>query len=512
MNHYSPITLIILDGWGFRDATEGNAIAQANTPYLDYLKKTFERSLLQASGEAVGLTDGQMGNSEVGHLNIGAGRIVYQDISRIDHLIKNGEFFQVQSMINAFCDLKRRQSRLHLFGLLGPGGVHSHTMHLYSLIQFANKYGIQPIIHIITDGRDTPPQSAISFIRELESFILQHPAVIGSISGRYYAMDRDKRWERTKKAFDAYVHSQGPRAASASEAALNFYQQKISDEFFIPTIIAGADNINTSVESGDTLLFYNFRADRMRQIVKSFVLDQFSEFDRGAFNMGQHVMSFTEYESDLPVEVIFPKQAVIKPLAEIISENKLRQFHAAETEKYAHVTFFLNGGREDPFPGEDRLLVPSPKVPTYDLQPEMSANMLTDSVLKRIDENLDDLIIINYANLDMVGHTGVLEAGLRAAETVDACVKNVTDLVLGKNGVVILTADHGNAEMMYDPIKKEPHTYHTTNLVPLFIIGNTYYRLRPLGGLQDIAPTILGLLNIPKPDVMTGRSLIEETD
>ena len=511
MEHHKPVALIILDGWGFREVVEGNAVAQANTPTLDKWKTHYEQSMLQASGEAVGLTAGQMGNSEVGHLNIGAGRVVYQDISRIDVAIKSGEFQKIDVLKKALQPLKDSGKKLHLFGLFGPGGVHSHTRHLYSLIELAEAYGVKPIVHVITDGRDTPPNSAIEFIKELEAFLVKHPATIGSISGRYYAMDRDKRWDRTKKAFDLYVHQQAPTASSLTEALEHSYQENVTDEFVIPTLIENP-GVSTQVESDDCLIFFNFRADRMRQIVKSLVLPDFADFDRGAFSPVENVLTFTEYEKGLPVKVIFPKKAVTNPLAQVISDHGLKQFHAAETEKYAHVTFFFNGGVEQPFPGEERLLIQSPKVATYDLQPEMSAYELTDAVLARIDEKIDDLIVVNFANLDMVGHTGVLEAGIRAAEAVDECVGKVVEAIRKQHGVALITADHGNAEIMFDTIHQEPHTYHTTNLVRFFVLGDHYYRLRPTGSLQDIAPTILELLGISQPEEMTGISLIEESD
>lgn len=510
MYNYKPVALVILDGWGFRDAIEGNAVVQAKTPNLDHYRMQYEQSLLQASGEAVGLTADQMGNSEVGHLNIGAGRVVYQDIARIDRSIRTQEFFNIEPLTESLQHIQQSGKKLHLLGLFGPGGVHSHTRHLHALIQMAEKFGIKPILHIITDGRDTPPNSAIHFAEKLESFLQHHPAAIGTLSGRYYAMDRDKRWDRTKKAFDAYVHQQGQFSQSLQEAIKESYAKEIYDEFILPTIISSDSQINTKIESGDTLLFYNFRADRMRQIVKSFSQDDFAEFDRGVFSPDHQILTFTEYDPAFSVKVIFPKDHVNMPLAEVISLNGLTQFHAAETEKYAHVTFFLNGGREQPFPGEERLLIPSPKVPTYDLQPEMSAFALTEGVLERIENYNDDLIILNYANLDMVGHTGVLEAGIRAAETVDTCVGKIVEAVRRKNGIVLITADHGNAELMYDHLLQQPHTYHTTNLVQFHILSDQYFRLRPSGSLQDIAPTILNLLNLPVPEVMTGRNLIEE--
>ena len=510
MNKLKPVVLMILDGWGFRDTVEGNAIVLANTPNFDRWTAEYERSVLKASGEAVGLTPDQMGNSEVGHLVIGAGRIIYQDIARINHAIETGEFFKLNSILKEFDYLKSSGKKLHLFGLFGPGGVHSHSDHLYALIDLCNQHGITPVIHLITDGRDTPPNSGIDFIHELEAFLASHQAKVATVIGRYYAMDRDKRWDRTQLAYQAYVDRQGLSASTAAEAVQNSYNENVGDEFIKPTLVNSAPAQELTVEDGDVLLFYNFRADRMRQIVKSFVLPDFSGFERGEFLSKLHVLNFTEYEANLRVTVIFPKENVDQPLAQVISDHGLRQFHSAEPEKYGHVTFFLNGGREEPFPGEERQMVPSPKVATYDLKPEMSAYELTDVILKRLETGVDDFIIVNYANCDMVGHSGILEAGIKAAETVDECVGKVLKSILDKNGVAIITADHGNAEMMYDRIRNEPHTYHTTNPVRLFVIGQKYYRLRPQGGLQDVAPTVLDLMGVEKPAVMTGKSLIED--
>jgi 2,3-bisphosphoglycerate-independent phosphoglycerate mutase len=508
---YKPVTLLILDGWGIRAAETGNAVYLAKTPNIDSWLLHYERSILDAAGEEVGLTPGQMGNSEVGHLNIGAGRIVYQDISRIDRAISDGSFFTNSVLKQAYEGVKKNGSNLHLFGLVGPGGVHSHTRHLYALLKLAKKMEIEPIIHVITDGRDTPPTSGIDFVKELEHQLEELPGIIATVGGRYYAMDRDKRWERTLKAYDAYTLAEGQSAPSAREAVLQSYRDEITDEFIKPTIIKH-EGRDLRIQNGDYLLFFNFRADRMRQIVKSFCLEDFDGFERKKTLHDIDIYTFTEYEDDLPVNVVFPKENVTNTLAEIVSKNHLIQFHAAETEKYGHVTFFLNGGREEPFEGEERLLVPSPRVATYDLQPEMSAYELTAKVMQRIKDHDDDLVVVNYANLDMVGHTGILEAGIKAAEAVDECAGKLVAAVLEKGGVVALTADHGNAEMMIDQIRNEPHTYHTTNPVSFLVIKNSYTLLKPRGRLADIAPTLLELLSLEKPDDMTGESLIENKE
>jgi 2,3-bisphosphoglycerate-independent phosphoglycerate mutase len=508
---YKPVVLLILDGWGIRPAEAGNAICLASTPNIDGWLLHYERSILDAAGEEVGLTPGQMGNSEVGHLNIGAGRIVYQDISRIDRAIENGSFFTNSTLKQAYESVKEKGSHFHLFGLLGPGGVHSHTRHLYALLKLAKQMDVEPIIHVITDGRDTPPTSGIDFVKELERKLEELPGIIATVGGRYYAMDRDKRWERTMKAYDAYTLAEGQSAPSAHKAVSQSYQDEITDEFIKPTIIEHKGR-DLRVHAGDCLLFFNFRADRMRQIVKSFCLDNFDGFERRKQVADLDIYTFTEYEYDLPVKVVFPKENVGNTLAEIVSRNHLTQFHAAETEKYSHVTFFLNGGREEPFKGEERLLVPSPKVATYDLQPEMSAYELTSKLVGRIKDHDDDLIVVNFANLDMVGHTGVLEAGIKAAEAVDECAGKLVAAVLEKEGVVALTSDHGNAEKMIDHIRNEPHTYHTTNPVNFIVIKNTYSLLKPRGRLADIAPTLLDLMDLKKPGEMTGESLIENKE
>ena len=506
MKSYRPVALIILDGWGIREMSHGNATMQANTPNYHYWLTHYERSVLDASGEAVGLPADQMGNSEVGHLNLGSGRIVYQDLTRIDKAIQDGDFFANPALLAGLRQAKERGGKVHLIGLLGRGGVHSHSNHLYALLEMARRQQIAPLIHVITDGRDTPPRSAAGFVADLEQVLAEKGGVIASVSGRYYTMDRDNRWPRTEKGYLAMVMAEGEHAPTATAAIAQSYQANITDEFLIPTVIdSGRDS---TITPGDTILFFNFRADRMRQIVKSLALPDFNAFPR-PFIENLHLVTLTAYENNLPVTIAFPDQEITNPLAEVISKANLPQFHAAETEKYAHVTYFFNGGLETPFPGESRQLVPSPKVATYDLKPEMSASELADQVLARLQSHDDGFILVNFANPDMVGHTGVLEAAIKACEAVDQCSGRVVQAVLDKGGVALVTADHGNAERMIDEQTGNPHTYHTTSPVSFFAIGHDYFALRPRGILADVAPTILALLAIPQPTEMSGRSLLE---
>lgn len=503
-----PVMLIILDGWGIRQMEHGNAVVQGNTPNYDTWLKALERSVVDASGEAVGLVADQMGNSEVGHLNLGAGRIVYQDITRIDKAIKDGELANHQTLVNTLTSLKQRGGKAHLVGLLGPGGVHSHDRHLYALIDICKQHAVNPVIHVITDGRDTPPNSGLDFFRSLEAKIQQAGVGrIATVSGRYYAMDRDKRWERTKRTYDAMVYRQGEQAASAVDAIRRSYAENVTDEFINPTVIGDDDSLR--VQSGDAIIFYNFRADRMRQIVSAFAIKGHEGLSESDFVDDLDLITFTVYEDDYPVKVLFPKDFLVNTLGEVLSKQNLKQYHSAETEKYPHVTFFFNGRREESFPGEDRRIIPSPKVATYDLKPEMSAYELTDATLARLREHDDDFILINFANPDMVGHTGSLEAAIKAVEVVDECAGRLVEAVRAKGGVAIVTADHGNCERMVEEATGEPHTYHTTNPVSLFVIGGGYYRLFPRGILADVAPTVLHLLGIPQPEEMTGRSLID---
>jgi 2,3-bisphosphoglycerate-independent phosphoglycerate mutase len=468
-----------------------------------------ERAILDASGLAVGLPEGQMGNSEVGHLNLGAGRVVYQDLTRINLAISDRSFFLNPVLLQTFAAANANGGKVHLIGLFSVGGVHSHLDHLYALIEMTNKLGLHPILHLITDGRDTPPESGLPKVEELEAFIKDGKATIASVNGRYYAMDRDRRWQRTVLAYDAIVRHQsaeGGPVPSASAALRAAYAAGTTDEFVLPVAVETGDR-SVTVDAGDTLVFYNFRSDRMRQIVQSFVDPDFRGFERKPLP-DLHVINMTRYDETFDCPVVFDDVNLTLPLAEVLSNAGCRQIHAAETEKYPHVTYFFNGGREEPFTGEERHLAPSPKVATYDLQPEMSAYPLTEALLKRLQEADDDFILVNFANPDMVGHTGVLSAAIKAVETVDECVGRLVAAIQAKGGVAIVTADHGNCERMLDLITGEPHTYHTTQPVNLFVLGDGYYSLRPRGILADVAPTVLDLLGIPKPEQMTGLSLI----
>ena len=509
MGAIKPVMLIILDGWGIREMTEGNAVALGNTPNFDRWMQTQERAIVHTSGEHVGLVPDQMGNSEVGHLNLGAGRVVYQDISRIDIAIKEGTLSQIEGLKNAINKVKGSNRNLHLIGLLGPGGVHSHQSHLEALLKICKDNDVNPIIHVITDGRDTPTHSGIGFLADLENTISElGVGQIATVSGRYYEMDRDKRWERTKQAYDALVYRQGEKADTARQAIQQSYDKNVTDEFILPTVVGDDDSLKVS--SGDALVFYNFRADRMRQIVQAFALKDFEGAEHFEYIEDLDIVTFTEYIEGLPANVLFPVEIPTNTLAEWISSKGLKQYHSAETEKYPHVTFFFNGRIEEPWPGEDRKIVPSPKVATYDLKPEMSAYELTEATLERLDTHDDDFLLINFANPDMVGHTGSLEAAIKAVETVDECAAKLVDRVREKGGAAIVTADHGNCERMIDLNTGNAHTYHTVGPVSLFIIGPEYYEPYTWGKLADIAPTVLDLMGLDKPPEMTGRSLIKQ--
>jgi 2,3-bisphosphoglycerate-independent phosphoglycerate mutase len=509
MKAHRPVALIILDGWGIREIETANAVALGNTPNYDRWTETLERSVVNASGEAVGLPEGQMGNSEVGHMNLGAGRIIYQDLTRINRAIADGSFFENEVLVTAL-DKVQGKGKLHLIGLLGEGGVHSHSDHMYALLQLAKRKHIEPILHLITDGRDTPPQSALSFARKLEASQKETPVLVASVCGRYYTMDRDRRWERIEKGYRLlalHEGEEGKTAATASEALEASYADGLSDEFVLPVALdVGEEKV--TVEPGDCLLFYNFRADRMRQIVHALMSSEFEGFER-EFIDDVDILSMTSYSDEFTARVLFPEEEIDSPLAEVLSQAGCQQFHTAETEKYPHVTYFFNCGREQPVEGEVRHLESSPKVATYDLQPEMSAYPLTEVILDRLQKQDDDFILINFANPDMVGHTGDLEAAIKAVEVVDECAGRVVEAVNKKGGVAIVTADHGNCECMIDEETGEPHTYHTTQPVPLFIIGEDDRRLRPDGILADVAPTVLELMGIAQSPEMTGQSLIE---
>ena len=504
-----PVMLIILDGWGIRVKEKGNAVVQANTPNYDAWLKNLERSIIDASGEAVGLIPEQMGNSEVGHLNLGAGRIVYQDISEINMAIQDGTLAQHPVLMEACDKAKSGNGKVHLIGLLSDGGVHSHQDHLHAMLDITKAQGVErSIVHVITDGRDTPTRSGIDFVKKLEAYMSEiNHGVIATVSGRYYAMDRDNRWERTQKGYDVMAFRKGETAATAEAAIQQSYDKDVTDEFILPTVVGDDDSLK--IEPGDVLVFYNFRADRMRQIVQAFAYEDLEGFE-GEFIKDLHIVTFTVYMDELPVNVVFGKDVLKNTLAEVLSNKGLKQYHSAETEKYPHVTYFFNGRNEAVFEGEDRDIIPSPKVATYDLQPEMSAYELTDATLKRLESHDDDFILINYANPDMVGHTGSLEAAIKAVQTVDECATKLVEAVRAKGGAAIVTADHGNCERMVEEMTGKAHTYHTTNPVSLFVIGDGYFKLRPRGILADVAPTVLDLLGVEQPEEMTGRTLIEK--
>lgn len=505
-----PVFLLILDGWGCRRKAAGNAIRQASTPHLDRLFRDYPCSFLQTSGEAVGLPRGQMGNSEVGHLNIGSGRVVYQELTRISRAIRTGDFYHNPFLAGAVELARDRGGSLHLIGLVSDGGVHSHYDHLLALLELARRAGLRRVfIHAILDGRDVLPASAGPFLEDL--FLRSRDSGFGqvaTVAGRYYAMDRDRRWDRTAKAYHAYVYGTGLRAADPVAALEQAYNRGETDEFVSPTVIVDkAGKPLTVVGPEDSVIFFNFRPDRARQISRAFVDADFPHFDRGINPPLPHYVTMTEYDHTLPAPVAFAPDYLEGTLGEVVSSLGLPQLRVAETEKYAHVTFFFNGGREKPFPGEERILVPSPQVATYDLQPEMSAPAVTEVLLEHLRENRFPLIVANYANADMVGHTGYLEAALKAIETVDRCVGALAAEALPRGRALVLCSDHGNAEQMVDAGGGR-HTAHTTNLVPLLVAGGGVTALRPRGSLADVAPTVLDLAGVPPSPGMTGRSMI----
>ncbi|MBI4812445.1 2,3-bisphosphoglycerate-independent phosphoglycerate mutase [Candidatus Falkowbacteria bacterium] len=515
-----PVVLVILDGWGITQPYSGNAISQANTPTIKELVAKYPSMTLRASGEAVGLPWGENGNSEVGHLNFGLGRILYQDLPRINKAISDGSFYRNEVLIKAIEHAKKNKSKLHLIGLLSNGGVHSSVEHLQALLALAKERGCGEIyIHAILDGRDTPYNSGVSFIKDLERFSAEYGAgKIATLSGRFYAMDRDNHWDRIAKAYLAMTAGQGNKATSAVEAAESSYKKKIYDEEFTPTVIDTAGMISDN----DAVIFFNFRADRGRELTKAFVLPGFNKFARPEY-LKLFFVCFTEYEKDLPVEIAFPPEEIKNTLGEVISKAGLKQLRIAETEKYAHVTYFFNGGREAKSKGEDHELVPSPRVDSYDLKPEMSALELTDRLIKEITKDKYDFILVNYANPDMVGHTGNMQAVIRAVETVDKCLEKVVRSVLDKDGCVIITADHGNAEDVFNMQTGAIDKEHSSNPVPFIVIGKQFEGRRlssfdapggdlslvqPQGILSDVAPTILKIMELEAPPEMNGRSLI----
>lgn len=505
-----PVMLMILDGFGMSDKEDGNAIRAAYKPNYDRLFAQFPHTQLGASGMDVGLPRGQMGNSEVGHLNIGAGRIIYQELTRITKAIEDGDFFDNKALNYAIDKAVENNSSLHLLGLLSDGGVHSHIEHLKALLKLAKDRGLKNVyVHAFMDGRDTPPASGKGFVVDLENYLSEiNNGKIATISGRYYAMDRDKRWERVQLAYEAMVLSKGEFAKSAVEAMEKSYAEEKTDEFVLPTIILENGEPVANIKNGDSIIFFNFRPDRAREITRAINDRVFEGFERETLDLTYVCM--TQYDKTIEnVVVAYTPQSYSNTLGEYISSLDKKQLRIAETEKYAHVTFFFNGGVEAPNPGEDRALIDSPKVATYDLKPEMSAHEVTEEVLKRLDTDEYDMIILNYANPDMVGHTGILEAAKTAIETVDICLGKVVDKVLEKDGAVFITADHGNAEQMIDYTTGEPMTAHTTLPVPFLYISKEAKELREGGILADIAPTMLEVMGLPVPEDMTGRTLIK---
>nr|OQA21393.1 MAG: 2,3-bisphosphoglycerate-independent phosphoglycerate mutase [Actinobacteria bacterium ADurb.Bin346] len=531
-----PLCLIIMDGWGISNSSdsqaEGNATVIGKTPNMDYFYRTYPNTVLLSSGEAVGLPEGQMGNSEVGHLNIGAGRVVYQELTRITKSIRDGDFFNNQALISAVRNVSDKNSCLHIMGLVSDGGVHSHINHLKALIDLAEKNKIKKVyIHAFLDGRDVPPRSAIPYLKDLDDYLFKKASgEIATVSGRYYAMDRDNRWDRVKKAYDAMVYRDGRIFESAESLVEDSYNNGLDDEFVIPALVKTKDEKYSGIKSGDSIIFFNFRPDRARQLTKSFITKDFADFDRGKNPPQVFFVCMTQYSRDFDAPVAFPPAPINNTLGQILSANNLRQLRIAETEKYAHVTFFFNGGVEKPDPGEDRILIPSLKIATYNLKPEMSAVAVTDTVIEKIEKNIYDVIILNYANPDMVGHTGYIEAAVKAVETVDACIGKVINKLNVAGGLGIITADHGNVEEMINCDEKCPMTAHTGSMVPFIICTSKIKKLRgpapirdlrqqkcpayngaiSIGALCDIAPTILEILNIKKPEEMTGISLITE--
>ncbi len=502
-----PIALIIMDGYGINPETEGNAIYEAKTPYLDSYFKEYPNSQLLASGLSVGLPDGQMGNSEVGHTNIGAGRVVYQMLVKITKDIEDGVFFENTALKDAMQKAKDNNKALHLMGLLSDGGVHSHIKHLVGLLKMANKMGLEKVyVHSFHDGRDVPPTSGVDFMAELVDEMKKiGTGKLATLSGRYYAMDRDNAWDRVEKAYNAMVMGEGVVENDPVEAIKNSYANDVTDEFILPTVI----DKDGMIEDGDSVIMFNFRPDRARQITRTFVDPMFDGFTRKKGFMNLTFVCMAQYDAQMPnVTVAYPPEQLTMTFGEYVSKLGMTQLRIAETQKYAHVTFFFNGGEERQFEGEDRILIKSPDVATFDLKPEMSAPEVCEAVLKAIDEDKYDVIILNYANCDMVGHTGIMDAAVKAVEAVDTCVGKMVDKILEKGGKAIITADHGNADCLVDPETKDVFTAHTTNPVPMIVIGEGDIKLKD-GKLCDLCPTMLDMMGVKKPDEMTGESLIE---
>ena len=507
-----PVVLMVLDGYGLNDRTEGNAIAMANTPVMDKLMKECPFQKGYASGLAVGLPDGQMGNSEVGHMNIGAGRIIYQDLTRITKDIEDGTFFKNEELLEAMENCKKNDSDLHLFGLLSDGGVHSHLSHVYGLLEMAKQQGVSKVyVHAFLDGRDTPPASAKGFVETLENKMAEiGVGKVASLSGRYYAMDRDNNWDRVEKAYDSLVTGDGIKAESATQALQESYDNGKTDEFVEPTVICKDGQPLSLVKANDSVIFFNFRPDRAREMTRAFCDDKFTGFERKTGFIPLTFVCFKDYDESIPnKKVAFKKEIIKNTFGEFLANHGKKQLRLAETEKYAHVTFFFNGGVEEPNKGEDRILVKSPKVATYDLKPEMSAYEVCDKLVDAIKADKYDVIVINFANPDMVGHTGVEAAVIKAIEAVDECVGKAVDAVKEVGGQMFICADHGNAEQLIDEETGEPFTAHTTNPVPFILVNaDPAYKLREGGCLADIAPTLIELMGMQQPADMTGKSLL----
>ena len=502
------VLLCIMDGWGIDNDSPKNATLTANTPNIDRFYKEEPNMQIYADGEHVGLPDGQMGNSEVGHLNIGAGRIVYQDLTRINKSIKDGDFFTNEKFLNAVKHVKDNNSALHMFGLVSTGGVHSSLDHILALIEFAKQQNLKKVyLHAFLDGRDTPPKSAVGFLETVEAKLKEAGLPpVASVSGRYYAMDRDNRWDRVEKAYNMLLLGEGNKADSAVEAVKASYEKDVTDEFVEPTAI----NVpNSRIEDNDAIIFFNFRPDRAREISKAINFTDFDGFNRKVVRKNIYYVTFKQYDASFPFPVAFEPQPLTNILGEWLDKNGIKQFRTAETEKYAHVTFFFNGGIDEPNKLETRVLINSPKVATYDLQPEMSAPQVCNEVLKALDNDDYGFVLVNFANPDMVGHTGVMEAAVKACETVDECVGKIVNKAKEKGVAVILTADHGNAECMEDKVTHTPYTAHTTNPVPLFVMNAGNVNLKQTGALCDIAPTVFDIMGVEKPQEMTGNSLIQ---
>lgn len=503
--------LVILDGWGYSDSDYFNAIKNANTPTWDNIWQEFPKTLINASSLSVGLPRGQMGNSEVGHVNIGSGRVVYQELTKIDKAIEEKTFGENKAICDAIENVKQNDSSLHLMGLLSPGGVHSHEEHIFEMIKIAKRKGVKRVyLHAFLDGRDTPPRSAEESIKKADKLLQDlNLGYIASVSGRYYAMDRDNRWDRVEKAYNSIANTEAEYIYSnALEALEQSYARDQSDEFVIPTCIKKDDKL-VKIKDNDSVIFMNFRADRAREISHAFVDKTFYSFSRPK-HLNINFTTLTEYDSKLECAVAFPPEQPVNTLGEVLMKNHKTQLRIAETEKYPHVTFFFNGGKEDQFEGEDRILIPSPKVATYDLQPEMSAPEVTDKLVEAIKSGKYDCIMCNYANSDMVGHTGNYEAAMTAIEYLDQCLAKLKDVILEHNGNMFITADHGNADMMLNPETQKPHTAHTTNLVPFVYVGHKEAEVAIEDGkLSDIAPTMLNVMDIPQPTEMTGKSIFK---